>query len=118
MMRLVVMLALAAAIGCGHTKEAEKPEKPETAPAEAAAPPPRDILEDGAIKRIQQKLVEWGYDVKETGRLDRKTTRALQAFQRGQDMPDTGLPDQRTLEKLGLDPEEIYKPQPSDRAKR
>lgn len=71
---------------------------------------PSPLFHDGAIERVQRALI-----VREllpprhgSGNLDAATRRALRAFQRGQRLPETGLPTYRTVRSLGLDPAEIF----------
>lgn len=42
------------------------------------------------------------------GTLDVKTQKALGAYQRVHGMPETGLPDYKTLERLGLKPSDVF----------
>lgn len=49
-----------------------------------------------------------GKPVEQTNKLDRQTQLALQAYQKSQGLPETGLPDYETLRRLGLKPEEVF----------
>lgn len=51
-------------------------------------------------------------EVKSTGELDNATQEALRAFQRSQQLPETGLPDYETLRRLKIKPNEVYHHQP------
>jgi len=77
------------------------------------APPlatsPAGLLEPGAVKRIQERLVERDYLPMEarSGKLDERTRSALRRLQRDHNLPETGTPDDSTLQKLGLDVGEL-----------
>jgi hypothetical protein len=59
------------------------------------------VLYAEVVTRIQQRLKLRGLFAPEpNGRYDADTTAALRAFQRDQQLPETGLPDQLTLAKL------------------
>lgn len=72
---------------------------------------PEGLLKPGGARQIQQKLADAGLLEKSEPRdqLDGPTREALRKFQAKNDMPTTGLPDQRTVRKLGLDPEAIFR---------
>jgi peptidoglycan hydrolase-like protein with peptidoglycan-binding domain len=74
---------------------------------------PADLLKPGAEQRIQERLASEGLldhqDV--SGKLDGKTRQALRRFQQSSDLPATGVPDQETVRKLGLDPEQTFRSQ-------
>ena len=55
------------------------------------------------IREVQSKLNSLGYSVgPEDGLLGSKTVDALNAFQRNQGIPETGVADQQTLDALKL----------------
>ena len=105
--------------------------RPPHAPAAGAAPPAdkesRDkaelpiassvagTLQPGAAKQIQDKLADKGvlHEDHPSGELDGPTREALRQFQRDSDLPATGIPDDATVRKLGLDPEKTFKAQNS-----
>jgi peptidoglycan hydrolase-like protein with peptidoglycan-binding domain len=68
-------------------------------------------LREGAAESIQAKLVDGGYLEKDatSGKLDGRTERALRNFQREQSLPATGVPDDLTLQKLGLSPQDLFR---------
>lgn len=76
---------------------------------------PAALLKPGALKTIQERLAKDGGlpsdDV--TGAPNAATRDAVARFQRRQDLPATGVPDDATLRKLGLNPDDVFK---SDRA--
>lgn len=73
------------------------------------------LLKPGAEKQIEQRLADEGFlhrkDEGETGgpRATASTTEALRRFQEKHDLPATGMPDQETVRKLGLDPDAMFK---------
>ncbi len=71
---------------------------------------PAGLLRDGAAAKIRDRLAERGYlrDRGRSDRLDAETQKALADFQRASGMPPTGLPDDRTIEGLGLQPGAIF----------
>ena len=71
---------------------------------------PTALLKPGAAKAIQAKLSRDGDLHGDLGSdLDGPTRDALSRFQRSHDLPATGLPDDATIRKLGLKPEEIFR---------
>lgn len=83
---------------------------------------PGGLLKPGAEERIQQALADRGLlgDRHRKGSLDAPTEAAIRALQKREGMPETGVPDQATLRKLGLDPDALFvstpKPEEADRA--
>jgi hypothetical protein len=61
---------------------------------------PSGLLKPGAEQKVRDKL-----GVKAGGGSLRK---ALQKFQKEHDLPATGILDQRTVELLGLDPDDVF----------
>jgi hypothetical protein len=61
---------------------------------------PSGLLKPGAEEKVRDKL-----GVKAGGGSLRK---ALQKFQKEHDLPATGILDQRTVESLGLDPDDVF----------
>jgi hypothetical protein len=76
---------------------------------------PAGLLDPGAAKQIQEKLEDKGvlHEDHPSGELDGPTREALSRFQRDSNLPATGVPDDATVRKLGLDPEKIFKAQNS-----
>jgi hypothetical protein len=126
------LMALFLGGACGHTRAVTSPEHAAQAekedPASKAAhkksrlPPeekgalpltssPAGLLQPGAAETIQGRLVKGGQlpDDKRSGELDGPTRDALMAFQKGHDLPATGIPDDATVRKLGLDPNAIFR---------
>lgn len=117
MRRLLLIAVLGCA--CAHAKSVEQQGKPPpetTEPTQPGQPPlsssPKGILEPGAVRKIQKALEEKGYGIAANGVLEGPTETQLQAFQKKEHLPETGLPDQETLRKLGLNPEDIYRSNP------
>lgn len=61
---------------------------------------PSGLMKPGAEQKIRDKL---GVDAR-SGSL----RRAIQKFQKEHDLPATGIIDQRTVESLGLDPDDVF----------
>jgi peptidoglycan hydrolase-like protein with peptidoglycan-binding domain len=121
-------------LACSHTQSVGPTEEPEKAMAEAKsevkAEPPKDgelaskdaasattpssptaLLKPGGANAIQDKLAGKGeLNGAPTGKLDGPTRAALARFQRANDLPATGLPDDATVQKLGLKPEDVFRP--------
>ena len=107
-------------LGCGHTKTIETPsadhqgeKKKPPARAEAVNPKktpvtesPEGQLEPGAETEIRQKLKERGFLGEDE---ERSLGAALREFQASQDLPTTGVADQETIRRLGLDLELIFR---------
>lgn len=51
-------------------------------------------------------------ELETNGTLDVKTQRALGAFQRTEGLPETGMPDYETLDRLGFKPSDIFHHRP------
>jgi len=71
---------------------------------------PQGLMRDGAEKKIQQRLHEKGLLATDerSGQLDPDTRAALRTFQKREGLPTTGLPSYETIDKLGLDLDEIF----------
>jgi len=69
------------------------------------------MVEPGAMKKIQEKLADTDLLKRDdvSGKLDEPTRRALRRFQDGKDLPATGVPDDETVRKLGLDPKDVFR---------
>jgi hypothetical protein len=101
----------------GAQKEPERPahKKSRLPPEEKGALPltssPAGLLQPGAAETIQGRLVKGGQlnDDQKSGRLDAPTREALITFQKAHDLPATGIPDDATVRKLGLDPNAIFR---------
>jgi peptidoglycan hydrolase-like protein with peptidoglycan-binding domain len=72
---------------------------------------PAGLLKPNAIESIQEKLASGGRLSKdhETGKLDQPTRNALRDFQRANNLPATGMPDDVTIQKLGLGTKDIFR---------
>jgi peptidoglycan hydrolase-like protein with peptidoglycan-binding domain len=93
-----------------------KPRERNDDDASEAEPPPlatsaAGLLQPRAAQALQDKLIARGYLDKtaRSGKLDGKTKRALREFQREQGLPATGTPDDLTVEKLGLSPDDLFR---------
>jgi hypothetical protein len=75
---------------------------------------PAGLLKPEAVKKVQEKLVSHGQLAKadQSGKLDGPTHKALREFQRANNMPATGAPDDLTIQKLGLKPGELTRSEP------
>jgi Putative peptidoglycan binding domain len=132
-------LALAV-LGCAHTHaatdapaveaSAEPAAPPSDQPAETARPTkhharaapgspslfasPEAALAPDGVEKIQAKLVERGEldETEASGHLNDATKRALIALQKKSNLPATGVPDDTTVRKLGLDPAAIFRKAP------
>ncbi|MEO8213347.1 MAG: peptidoglycan-binding domain-containing protein [Myxococcales bacterium] len=86
-----------------------------TVPGRDGAPPlattPAGLLKPHAVESIQEKLASIGRlpEEHETGTLDGPTRQALREFQRSNNLPATGMPDDVTIQKLGLGTQEIFR---------
>jgi peptidoglycan hydrolase-like protein with peptidoglycan-binding domain len=137
-MVLGLLVALSTSAGCAHTRSvgdnesapsesasarddgrADRPSghvaDPVSPAARDGAPPlatsPAALLEPGALRTVQEKLSSRGElsQDDESGKLDEPTRRALRSFQRKSGLPATGMPDDVTVQKLGLDPGKIFR---------
>ena len=108
------------AVGCAHTHAPPPPpaEVPPTKPdhehgAETGIPvasTPQGLMQDGAEKKIQQRLRRKGLLREDqcNGQLDTDTREALRQFQKSEGLPTTGLPSYETVDHLGLDLDVIF----------
>ena len=115
-----ISLAVGLVTGCVHTHAtppppaAVPPTKPEREQAAETGLPisstPHGILQDGAERKIQQRLQEKGFlqGQQTEGELDPKTREALRQFQKREGLPATGLPSYETIRHLGLDLDSIF----------
>jgi Putative peptidoglycan binding domain len=84
------------------------------ATARAGGPPlttsPAALLKPGALKAIQNRLARDGALPSDqiTGEPNAATTGALVRFQRDHNLPATGAPDNATVRKLGLRPDDVF----------
>jgi hypothetical protein len=71
---------------------------------------PASLLKPGAAKTIEEKLRREG-DLKGDADSDDEagTREALARFQRRHNLPATGAPDDATVQKLGLKPQDIFR---------
>jgi hypothetical protein len=129
--RLCLALALIGLAACGHAKTTDEgTPAAESGPtshreknagkraparqgsAEPASTPgdvpvstsPAGLLAPGADDKIRDKLAAAGYAAE-----GKSTKEALRRFQKANDLPATGMPDNETVKKLGLDPSEIFR---------
>jgi peptidoglycan hydrolase-like protein with peptidoglycan-binding domain len=128
--------------GCGHSKVAnDSPAAPPDKKASGDSPPgearhadapiastreggpplatsPGGLLKPDAVEAIQQKLAARGQlpAGHTSGKLDDPTREALRDFQRKNNLPATGTPDDLTVKKLGLDPGRIFRATQKDEA--
>jgi peptidoglycan hydrolase-like protein with peptidoglycan-binding domain len=71
---------------------------------------PQGLLQPGAGERIQEALEKGGYlQHHRTGQLDEPTSAALRRYQQDHALAATGAPDRETLQKLGLDPDQVLR---------
>lgn len=81
-------------------------ERPPSKPPVAAEP--EDIVSEQQVQTLQRQLVELGYEVPRSGKLDEPTRQALRRFQKNHGLAETGMPDLATLRLLGLEPYTVY----------
>lgn len=133
MTRCAAAALLAATLGCFHTRHVAKEEGGAGAPAKTEqgenphpapgrvparggrptiAAEPEGLMNPGALRRIQAALRSKGYLREPSGRMDEATSVGLRRFQRDQDLAATGAPDRETLERLGIDPNSVYRTTP------
>ena len=134
----VIVLAVALAVGCAHTKVTDdgtskepKQEEPakETKPRAAAegrarqgsdlhpgnrdavpvATTPSALLVPGAADKIRERLVAGGFLARDAKSSDAAMRECLNRFQRAKDLPATGVEDHETVKRLGLDPDQTFR---------
>gem|GEM_PF-1298086 len=104
----------------GRTERARAPvdtglAAPSKSARRADAPPlatsAAGLLKPNAIEAIQDKLKSRGHLPMDhhDGSLDEPTRQGLQAFQKKNNLPATGMPDDLTVQKLGLGVEQIFR---------
>ena len=105
----IIVLLLA---GCFHTKQTQTqnrdPEQQQKQGKTVAAPrpvgtTPSSILRSDGTRKIQKAL-----GVAASGQLDDPTRKALERFQRRHELAATGLHDLETVEKLGLNTNDVF----------
>lgn len=140
MARLLATLLCSAclALACRHTQRVEEPggerggrehargkeeqggtgkATPTRVPARAGHPAvaasPEELMKPGSARRIQEALRARGL-LREpaSDELDPATSAALRRFQAREDLAQTGAPDRETLQRLGVDPQEVYRSVP------
>ncbi len=100
----------------------QQPASQQSAPPQAAAPEPSGQQQGGGLKpgdtgpavaELQQKLAEHGgrcgcgtHGVTPDGNYGKMTELAVQDFQRGNNLPATGVADEKTLAALGIKPQQ------------
>src|SRR5262249_46938973 len=123
---LIALFGLAAACASNEQKEAAKAGEREATGAtnqmtgrKPGAPPvatsPDALLSQSSVVKVQQALEDKGFSVEKTGVMDNTTKTALRSFQQREGIAATGVPDQMTLRKLDLDPQEILQTNPDRR---
>jgi hypothetical protein len=124
----IVLAALSFPLACAHTKttddgsekqdrkseaKAEKPRAADRRPHESGGVPlatsPAGLLAPGADEKIHDRLVAEGFLDDDAKRSDAATSEGLRRFQRAHDLPATGIPDDKTVKDLGLDPGEVFR---------
>jgi peptidoglycan hydrolase-like protein with peptidoglycan-binding domain len=123
--RPALALAVLLAAGCAGAKKrepvrpvGEQREQPDS-PAEKGVPPradrprvpasPEALLAPGAVGEIQEALATRGLLGRyREGELDPPTSAAIRRFQAEEGLAETGMPDRKTIERLGLSPEAAY----------
>lgn len=147
-MKRILMISALVLVACGP-KEEPMPEivEPKTAPSLetfGVSTTTKDMFKREGMARLQQKLNNKLSSVKEelaegaadaggntlknkppeeklviTAVLDEKTQRALGAFQKSENLPETGMPDYETLDRLGMKPSDLFHHRPpANRSKR
>jgi hypothetical protein len=81
------------------------PGQPGTIPERAQQPrdPDSMVVSTDDIKKAQDALKMKGLNPGTDGRMDAKTQEALRDFQKANDLPATGILDEKTAAKLGVD---------------
>ena len=101
-----MILSLALGASCAHTKTTESDETKE---GDKQASGTAKAKEPGADHDIRGKLAERGF-LKEGAATSQSSTReAIRRFQHAEDLPATGIADQETVKRLGLDPEKVFR---------
>jgi murein L,D-transpeptidase YcbB/YkuD len=113
-------------LACGHAHHVENPEPrngssaadrrhevPERTRSETGVPlatSSAGLLRPGAVEIIQQRLTRAGAlaEGHESGKLDAATRAAVTHFQQEKGLAATGELDDATVEKLGLDPKDVF----------
>lgn len=80
---------------------------------------PAGLLKPHAVEDIQDRLETKGALPPDhrSGKLDGPTREALRKFQKDAGLPATGAPDDLTVQKLGLRPEDVFRASRADNAK-
>jgi peptidoglycan hydrolase-like protein with peptidoglycan-binding domain len=80
------------------------PGKPGTIPERAQEPRASDdmVVSSEQIKKAQHALKAKGLNPGSDGKMDAKTQQALRDFQKVNNLPTTGVLDDKTAEKLGI----------------
>jgi hypothetical protein len=134
---IVLMLSLLWVSTCSHTQELEEPdekkaEDPQKTRAEKKERKAREsevkrpayrgrpelstnatgLMLPGGPAKIQRALAKAGYyQGAFNGELDDETAAALRKFQGANELAKTGAPDEETVKALGLDPDDVWRPQ-------
>lgn len=131
---VAVILSLALGASCAHTKstdsgETKEPDKQASGKKKAPEPGagtnpnlhpghpeeipvatrPEALLAPGADNDIRDKLAERGFLKEGAGSSQSSTREGIRRFQRAEDLPATGIADQETVKRLGLDPEKVFR---------
>jgi hypothetical protein len=80
---------------------------------------PAGLLKPHAVEDIQDRLETKGALPPDhrSGKLDGPTREALRKFQKDAGLPATGAPDDLTIQKLGLRPEDVFRASRADNTK-
>jgi hypothetical protein len=80
------------------------PGRPGTIPEQIQPPPRQDmVVSSEDVKKAQEALKAKGLDPgPANGRMDARTQEALRQFQKANDLPATGVLDEKTAAKLGV----------------
>jgi hypothetical protein len=70
---------------------------------------PEALLAPGAEKKIREKLAADGFMGRDAETSDASMREGIRRFQRAKDLPATGVADQETVKRLGLDPDQIFR---------
>jgi Putative peptidoglycan binding domain len=114
-------ILLAAFSACAHTSQPPSGGKDEKAasgsspPSSAPGGPPLNmspgaILKPGAAEKIDEALRKRGFAAPADDKnLGAGSEKQLRLFQKSEGLAETGLPNRETVQRLGLDPDSIFK---------
>lgn len=97
----------------GASGKATRTRVPPRAGRPAVAASPEGIMAPGSARKIQDALRQHGFlDGEPSGHLDEATSAGLRKFQHSEGLAQTGAPDRETLQRLGVDPQSVYRTVP------